>query len=853
MLETIFEKARDGLAEIGLKPFGWMRILPPGIWIILLVIASVGSRLLWVDANRPAHRQEIANAFGSVSLFYGVPQMNHDGSQFTYVATDAKGYALFLCDSATGHKHIIREENGLGPWGDRFDLRAWPWSPDNNSFIYSTRDTLFICPTDTNLAPSQVSIGTNVISSVVWLNPLEFAWLEGQNICYAHRPVGGDWQIHRLPHQGQVLSLTTIDSHTIAWLQEDFICRLNLTQDLTGTNNPFAALSAEAYTVPLTNNLLLWLDASTLDQEDESAVTNLLDLSHKKNSAVVNRNSPTYNAPENPKALNGKGTIHFETSDSLADATGLKTIRRLGLAGAHPRSIFAVMRRDDGRSKMLVNTGSALTNGTYFGLCDQNDSLYLPSGLFTGKFDGRAPSLPPSWHILETIYDGASCKSYVNGGFRGEVKLPFNTIDREVEIGLRTAPSFRVLTNTAASDGDFAELLVYDRALNFAEQRQVEDYLGAKWFGSSPLSPQSSFVWLDPQINGLTGFSYSKETGRFLISRSVNGRDSLWLLKPELGVSTNASLVMQGRFLRNAQWTGLREFAYFSHEIGHSGFVLTDLSGKENDRLFEHGNISWFGVTPDQKKVLFSGTVSNEPAAGIWQCDLVNGELRAVAAASDFSSAYAHRLNSSYGTLKIATGRILHYHLFFPANFDRHKKYPLVIGSTPLGVMMNGPHGRQWAPDLATCGAFVITIDRAGWFESLNLWEENVMSVYQHLRHDPCLDFHRVYLFAASAETLPMSELLAKSPGRWKGAIFLNPAGLPDFSKAPLFQTRPKILISTGGEEHQEARFKSFQTNALNSGLLTEIIVHPGENHHVVGNAAQLERTKSMTHFIFEE
>jgi len=66
-------------------------------------------------------------------------------------------------------------------------------------------------------------------------------------------------------------------------------------------------------------------------------------------------------------------------------------------------------------------------------------------------------------------------------------------------------------------------------------------------------------------------------------------------------------------------------------------------------------------------------------------------------------------------------------------------------------------------------------------------------------------------------------------------------------------QSRPKILISAGGAEHEADRLKRFQAEALNSGVLTEIVVHPGENHHLVGNAAQLERTMAMMHFIFEE
>ncbi len=135
MLETMFEKAREGMTRQGLSPFRWMRILPPGVWITLAVAVFIGGRLLRVEASRPAHREEIAAAFGSVTMFYGLPQMNHNGSQFTYAATDANGYAFFLCDTTTGQKHLVCEENDFLGGGRNFNLLAWPWSPDDSSFI----------------------------------------------------------------------------------------------------------------------------------------------------------------------------------------------------------------------------------------------------------------------------------------------------------------------------------------------------------------------------------------------------------------------------------------------------------------------------------------------------------------------------------------------------------------------------------------------------------------------------------------------------------------------------------------------------------------------------------------------
>jgi acetyl esterase/lipase len=98
-----------------------------------------------------------------------------------------------------------------------------------------------------------------------------------------------------------------------------------------------------------------------------------------------------------------------------------------------------------------------------------------------------------------------------------------------------------------------------------------------------------------------------------------------------------------------------------------------------------------------------------------------------------------------------------------------------------------------------------------------------------------------------------MDSVLTNSPRLWKGVILLNPTTLPDLSSAPWLQQRPKVLISVGEEEHEVDRLKKYQETALESGVMVEYVIHPGEWHHIVGNAAQLERTKAILHFVFEE
>jgi acetyl esterase/lipase len=204
------------------------------------------------------------------------------------------------------------------------------------------------------------------------------------------------------------------------------------------------------------------------------------------------------------------------------------------------------------------------------------------------------------------------------------------------------------------------------------------------------------------------------------------------------------------------------------------------------------------------------------------------------------------------GSLKLASGRSLNCTIYPPANFDRHKKYPLVLGYTVIDMTTEG-HEQFWMQDLAACGAFVAFADRNRWFKDIEKWEPTVMDIYQSLSQDPCIDTGRVYLFAASAETPYLSQCLTHSPGLWKGAIFVSPTGLPDFSKAPFFQTRPRILLTGGSEDHLVEQRKAFQEKALQWGVTVDVVNHPGEIHTILGNNARLERITAIMHFIFEE
>ena len=245
--------------------------------------------------------------------------------------------------------------------------------------------------------------------------------------------------------------------------------------------------------------------------------------------------------------------------------------------------------------------------------------------------------------------------------------------------------------------------------------------------------------------------------------------------------------------------------------------------------------------------------MTNEPSQGIWQYDLAANRLQAVVPCSDFPSVYAKNIKPFNYYIKSLSDTNLTCAIFPPANYDRHKKYPVVMGNTRFVVAVNGVHGRQWVPCVAAAGAYVVIVERKQWSKGLEQWGDDIMAAYNSLKEEPGIDTSRVYLFSSSAETRYMGNLLTKSPGLWKGGIFLNPGALPDFFKSPMNQSRPRILISVGGDEQEEDRLKKYQAGNLNQGVVVETFIHPGEGHHLVGNAAQLERTRALMHFIFEE
>ncbi|HZQ45785.1 MAG TPA: hypothetical protein VFC07_02135 [Verrucomicrobiae bacterium] len=347
-------------------------------------------------------------------------------------------------------------------------------------------------------------------------------------------------------------------------------------------------------------------------------------------------------------------------------------------------------------------------------------------------------------------------------------------------------------------------------------------------------------------------FSFSPETGEFLVTCRENDLYSLWRFKPGKNTPDEIGQLASDKHIYNARWiNGNKGYAYLDQKT----LVLKADAGSQSLRL---PNIAAekIMVAEDGHRLFFTGTVTNEPWEGLWSYDIAKETLANVVPYSDHLSTQVFRTDPVLCGVHTSSNRWLYYYVYWPANFDRHKKYPMLMGDTPFltlnALYQKSAHGPNWAEAIASCGAYVVIVDRNSWFGDLANWDKDVMDIYHRLIPDPTIDTSRVFLFSASAETRPMSTLVEEKPELWKGAMFLNPTILPKLSKLDPNRRLPKIFLSAGEEEKESKRFKEFQQEAFGRGINVEVQEISKTGHYLISTSAVRARTIGMTRFVFE-
>jgi hypothetical protein len=237
--------------------------------------------------------------------------------------------------------------------------------------------------------------------------------------------------------------------------------------DLAG--NESSVISSTSWQLPAPGNvssgLVLWLDAedtNTLFQSNDCSTTPVnvdsdpvgcwKDKSQSGFNAtsIANNNRPLYETNE----FNGKPVIRFDGNNDALDFTNINTIR----------TVFVVNKSSGTTYQPLL--GDATSNNWF-----TNDTSLLATGASTSLTNG-------AWRVNKSDINDPLTTSQ-NGQYSLYSVVSASNVEADhISSDRKTGGRF--------FNGDFVELIIYDRALTLSEVVEVEDYLYNKWFSAAP-------------------------------------------------------------------------------------------------------------------------------------------------------------------------------------------------------------------------------------------------------------------------------------------------------------------------------------------------------------------------------
>lgn len=231
-----------------------------------------------------------------------------------------------------------------------------------------------------------------------------------------------------------------------------------------------ASLSSSDASLPVTDSLILWLDAtdaSTITKDVSERVSQWDDKSSEGNDVTQGTTieQPAFTA----SAIGGKPALRFAGNDFLVSAAyNSGTI-------SQPNTAFVV-----------INTVSASSNDKLFdGIDGSNrhviqvigsgdpDDMHLFAGIVISTGGGATPL--DTDLVISGIFNGASSELFVNGTSEASGNAGSQSM-----AGIVVGSAFSQ-TGVDSYDGYIGELLMYDKLLSTSERQAVESYLTTKW------------------------------------------------------------------------------------------------------------------------------------------------------------------------------------------------------------------------------------------------------------------------------------------------------------------------------------------------------------------------------------
>jgi hypothetical protein len=433
------------------------------------------------------------------------------------------------------------------------------------------------------------------------------------------------------------------------------------------------------------------------------------------------------------------------------------------------------------------------------------------------------------------IYDGISGESVA--------KIPVLWVNKFIWLSSHSyaylSPNQTWLVFEQKSDGNWVRTLVVDR---FGDGKfknlvatsphsvawQQDDGIWTYDFTSEV----SEKIW-ESATNTLKSFTYEEETGNFLLNCSdENGPLSICFRPRRLWDK-------QGTVLSMTRNESRARYADLSEDRGVCSFTIKTGADSEPTHLVWDGTVEYYKLAGDY--LYFTGTLSNGPP-GIWQYNIKSKEARCLDSGLKGGFQYAKWVTPVDGIGTNADGKQMKYHVWAPVQVSPRKKYPVIIEQTHSIAF-----SRQQVA--ANGGYYFATADRLSWWAGLSDWGADVMGLYEILAKNPNIDTNRVYLFATSAESSYLSQLVSEKPDLWRGVILFNPAGLPDLSNARL----SKMFIIGGRDDGNAVKqLTQYQDEAARVGVPVKLILQIGAQHVARSIATERGREQQFARFLVE-
>jgi hypothetical protein len=230
-------------------------------------------------------------------------------------------------------------------------------------------------------------------------------------------------------------------------------------------------------------NLQLWLDATRIAQADSTSVATWADQSGNGYDATQGGSAarPTYIA----SGLNGLPVVRFDGTDDVMSlgASALGMIRNV--AGA---TVFVVVKYPSNNltNNLLFISISSVSGSNRLNLLQTSIPKYQVAGRrldAESSQNATSNQNAASNFIIQTAYADFSntlLQQFINGALDGQ-KTDFQTAGNTSDTDSNLINIGASGNNTNRLNGDIAEIIVYNRALNTSELAQVHRYLSRKW------------------------------------------------------------------------------------------------------------------------------------------------------------------------------------------------------------------------------------------------------------------------------------------------------------------------------------------------------------------------------------